>query len=119
MAPKTPPPLTAEQLVDYMRRWRMDHGDPIARHDAMQWAAYVTSHGYHTQAVFVNFVIDGVPGMVVLFSTAQSTGLQRAGQDCLNPRMIYCINAILYVLLSVLVSKFTKIKQHLGFCIGM
>ena len=84
MAPETPPPLTPAELVECMRRWGMDHGNPIDRHDAMFWAAYLKTHGYHTQAVFVNFMIDGVPGMVVLYSTAQSTGLQRAGQDWLN-----------------------------------
>ena len=96
MAPKTPPPLTPAQLVECMGRWRMDHGDPIDRLHAMDWARYLKTHGYHTQAVFVNFMIDGVPGMVVLYSTAQSTGLQRAGQDCLKSSgdILYQCNSV-------------------------
>ena len=96
MAPKTPPPLTPAELQEYMRRWRMDHGAHLNRVDAMQWAAYVRTHGYYAQAVFINFVIQGVPGIVALFSTAQSTQLHVAGQDCLNSSddILYQCNSV-------------------------
>ena len=84
MAPKTPPALTPAELQEYMGRWRMNHGLPHLRVQAMQWAAFVRANGYYAQAVFINFVIQGVPGIVALFSTAQSTQLHVAGQDFLN-----------------------------------
>ena len=67
-----------------MGRWRMRHDMAHLRIQAMDWAAYLRANRYYVQAVFINFVIQNVPGIVALFSTAQSTHLHRSGQDPLN-----------------------------------
>ena len=90
MAPKNmygtviPPPLNPEELTDIMGRWRMRHDMAHLRIQAMDWARFVRDNGYYVQAVFFSVVMENVPGIVALFSTAQSTHLHRSGQDPLN-----------------------------------
>ena len=90
MAPKTiygtliPPPLNPVELIDIMGRWRMRHDMAHLRIQAMDWARFVMENGYYVQAVFFSVVMENVPGIVALFSTAQSTHLHRSGQDPLN-----------------------------------
>ena len=96
MAPKTAPPLTPEQLVEYMGRWRMRHDMAHLRIQAMDWARFVMENGYYVQAVFFSVVMENVPGIVALFSTAQSTQLHTAGQDFLNSSddILYKCNSV-------------------------
>ena len=120
MAPKTPPPLTPAELLEVMGRWRMGHEFPSHRALAMQWAAYVKRNGYHTQAVFINLILDGVPGIVVLYSTAQSTGLQRAGQDFLKSSgdILYQCNSVCNFVCSCIKSyeNQTAFRIFMGMC---
>ena len=85
--PEFPRPGKRVPLAECMRRWRMDSGNAAEKLLADEWRQYLLhlpeQDKYPVQAVFLNYKhhLTMRQGMLVMFSTEESTQLLKAVQE--------------------------------------